>query len=357
MQAQEKPAGKRLPALDLLKVIALLPMPVAHVLESAGYDSTHGLWYFLNAMLGAPIFMLCMGFGFAVSRRTSLRFLVQRGIKTLLSGYLLNIARVSVAMVWYSVCKDDAQFLSVIQAFFEGDILQFAGLAMIVTGLMQKTKNPPLYAFLLGCALSIVHTFLPELHFSSQLPYALTGLFFYAGDCEIDMCFPFFAWYLFVGFGYLLGSRHKQKQYSTAFYCKVGIPCAVIAAAFFVYCAIRQTGPMQPDVEGIYRMQFPEGLAILGWFLCFFALMRLLAPKLPAALLSVTSRLSRCVNEIYVIHWLMLCCLVEPLCRAMQYSPGAFAAGILGVLILAASLYLGPVYCAHRDARKQKKLS
>ena len=351
-----KAAPERQTELDIVKFIAILPMPIAHCLAESGYDSTHGVWYFLNVMLGATVFMVCMGYGFAFSRRTSKEYLIRRGIKTLLMGYALNIVRCLMPVILSLVLQDDTYLAEDLGGFADGDILQFAGLAMIVTGFLQDTGNPPLYAVIIGVVLSVAHTFIPTLTFSDTLPAALCGLFVYSENSLVSMDFPFFAWYIFVAAGYLLGSKLKKAENLTSFYLKAGIPCAVLALGYWIFSCIQGSGPMNPDIEGLSMMNFQDALASVGWIICYIGLTRFLTRLIPQKIQAFAVRASSAVNEIYIAHWIILFWVVLPVFRLLETLPSMPLAAGCGLLVLALSVFAGLFYCRLKAKRAAKRV-
>ena len=333
---------------DIVKFMAIIFMSMIHSIECFENDVSCGAGFFFDIITGgilaAPVFMLCMGFGFAYSRNTSRKYLIRRGIRTFILGYALNIARDIVPLIYYRASRNTEMSLIYLSCLIEGDILQFAGLAMMLTGLLQRFENPPVWALGIGIGLSLVHTFIPVIEFDGIFPSFLTGLFVYTECPMMEMCFPLFGWYIFVGAGYLLGSWLRKTAEPAPLYLKAGIPCFVLSVLYLIISRRNVYGMMGIE-DYFYKMIFPDACASLGIFAGCIGLMYVLAGHIPQKTTSFIVRVSSCVNEIYIIHWIIMEWIVHVIVRRiLGFSSDIYGAALIGILILFAAVPLGFEY-------------
>jgi len=136
---------QRILFLDLARGLAIFFMIMQHAViiyaVNAGEGSDLGdIVLLLGTAPAAPVFMLIMGIFFAHSRKTmSLRFGVTQGLRLLLLGYLLNLIRFSLPTQItgeYGIMFKGSE--SPLALFFVVDILQMAGLSLIVMTLIKR---------------------------------------------------------------------------------------------------------------------------------------------------------------------------------------------------------------------------
>ena len=97
-----KEYGKRLFEVDCIKFFAIIFMVWIHVYEQFGkYDYrevmpdtlARNFLEFVGGPLAAPVFMFCMGMGMIYTRKQQVSDFVSRGLKLMVTGYLLNFFR------------------------------------------------------------------------------------------------------------------------------------------------------------------------------------------------------------------------------------------------------------------------
>ena len=129
----------RLVTPDLLKGIAILFMIQVHLMElfarPAIFSSGFGkLSLFLGGAPAAPIFMMIMGYFIAQSSMSRAKT-IQRGIQLIIWGMLLNIG-LNLNLI-YHVLFLEWDF-NIWQYIFGVDILQLAGLSIIIIAILPK---------------------------------------------------------------------------------------------------------------------------------------------------------------------------------------------------------------------------
>jgi hypothetical protein len=146
--------GKRIIAMDLARGLAVFFMILVHVeitFSTAEVDkSVFGqIIEFLGGPPAAPVFMAMMGVSFCLSRNRDLKSGVMRGLKIFLLGYVLNILRgvlpimLADAFAPGKYAQIPPEVANLADAFWEIDILQFAGLALIAMAILRELKAGP----------------------------------------------------------------------------------------------------------------------------------------------------------------------------------------------------------------------
>ncbi|CAL2103914.1 conserved membrane protein of unknown function [Tenacibaculum sp. 190130A14a] len=212
---------KRILAIDMARGISVLSMIPVHVMI---VYSTMDTWN--NTLIGkiaqvmergTPMFLVVMGFSFVFSSKLSMTKIFKRGLDILAKGYLLNILRFAIPMLLFGgfprafiegnglTVGDSYNLL-----FFTllGDILQLAGISLIIMGIIIKfIKNK--YAALI-LALFIVF-------FSGELSGYRPGIVGLDYICDLlwgknyNVYFPVFPWMSFILMGLFFGMWYQES--------------------------------------------------------------------------------------------------------------------------------------------------
>ena len=309
--ADEEVNTSRQPEIDFLKSFLIIGMIFVHVYEDC-FES-HGVMTdviceYACVIIGAASFMFCMGIGMQYSRRVNAKNLAFRGLSLLAVGQLLNLVRnVLPNMIAYHL-TGGKWFLAEGMLVLQADILSFAGLTFFFMALLLKLKCTSKKILIIGVALSILSLICnytvvsPESYLASQL----LGFFIIT---KAESYFPFFSYFIFVAFGYYIGSWYrkiKDKDKASSFVFRVILPVCV------VYYLIRFFVPMPflPEVSSDlqYNLQpFPDAIATslvsVILLVTFYKIVKVFFHgKTPAAISSI----SRNVNRYYCISYLFI---------------------------------------------------
>ena len=130
---------------DLMKAIAVLGLPIVHLLEEGIYDNyvsqdVHKLEALIVALciVGPSIFMMCMGFSMGGARNTP-KSLMKQGLRFLLLGAILNLVRWILPALLVLIVRGEPMTED-IYAFFVSDIYYFVGVFCLFLALMRKLK-------------------------------------------------------------------------------------------------------------------------------------------------------------------------------------------------------------------------
>ena len=316
---QEHIQRQRVHSIDLARGLAVLFMIWVHVLITySSHDvikSTPGLVVgFLGGPLAAPVFMALMGVSFYYSRNTTFRPSAIRGLKIILLGYILNILRgvLPVFLVSEFLPNMAASIPGAVadyySAFLELDILQFAGLALIVMAIIRELKPDKYVLLLLAAVVAIVSPMLWGI--GSDIPVAGHFLDYLWGDIPSnEMCvgnfvsFPFFPWFSFVLVGMFLGdtfSRSTDLHKSFNDVGMIGFLVLIVSSIIVV-----------PDLGyhlGDYYHCRPAAVAMItGIVLTWLYVCNVIVEKIKMdRFFGLAYYWSRNVTSIYVIQWVII---------------------------------------------------
>ncbi|WP_133463005.1 heparan-alpha-glucosaminide N-acetyltransferase domain-containing protein [Sunxiuqinia elliptica] len=309
--------GGRLLSVDLARGLAVFFMIAIHVLTVFGnlevQESVFGqVIQFFGGPPAAPVFMLLMGFSFMYSHKTELKAKLLRGFSIFLAGYLLNLLRFVIPFETGKWLMPDLiestllSELSVYTLFTTVDILQFAGIALMIMALIQK-MNINKWAIL--CIAVVVTLISPLLWgISTDVPAVDFFLDLLWGDHKVPLfensiAFPLFPWLTFPLLGMFLGETIKFSSNQTKSFKIMGLIGGIvllIGAAFVV---------VNPEYQFNDYYHSRQGAMI---FMCGFVMLWLYIAKLltdripPNPLFELIYKWSRGVTNIYFIHWVII---------------------------------------------------
>ena len=301
----------RLCELDMLKFFSVAAMILSHAVSrlgrfNAGYESDIR-YFFGNVILQdyagvAHAFMFAMGVGIVYSRKSSPAGLIRRGIRLYVLGFVLNFFRYGI----YALADGliEGEFMAeTVYALIVQDILHFAGLALIATGLFKRLKLKENHIFIIGVILSAIGG--PPA-FTVQGSYVANYLLgHFVTTTEECSCFVFFNWYFFVGAGLLFGTILQRTEDRDRLYGRLLCAAGPVMVLYIVLSAA--FGPLFLTKNGwYYAVSLPEAAGLLSIDLTILCAFHFLLKKADASRFSVFITMSRNVKEIYCIHWCIL---------------------------------------------------
>jgi uncharacterized membrane protein len=334
-------SGGRLPFLDLARGLAIVFMVFQHVqimfAVGSGEDSALGaVFLLLGTAPAAPVFMVAMGFLFGSSARTGVRSGVMRGLQLFALGYALNLLRFVLPLLLFG----DPQAVKLFGdtwwgPLFEIDILQLAGLSLIVLGPVKRYVRDPRLVLALAMAVAVISPLLWGVGGGSVLLDPLWGL-------GAWVSFPLFPWLGYPLLGLSLAgytARATSARRLMRGWALAGA-CAAVAGIALL--------PFAPGPGGIltfgdyYRSGLPVQLLLAGFVLLWLPLLWWLDRRLSWVLIPrYLTSLSRNITAIYVIQWLLIGWLAIAL---GVFDQPSWLAALLGVPILVASHLLALGY-------------
>jgi len=331
----------RLRFLDLARGLAIVFMVFQHVqiifAVSEGEGSALGeAFLLLGTAPAAPVFMVAMGFLFGSSSRTGVRSGVVRGLQLFALGYVLNLARFAVPLL----VLGDAHAIDVFGgtwwgAIFEIDILQLAGLSLIVLGPVKRYVRDPRLVLGLAAAVAIVAPLLWGAGGGNVALDPLSGV----GEW---VSFPLFPWLAYPLLGLALAGfagRATSASRLMRDWALAGV-CATLAGVALLPFAPGPGGIL--DFGDYYRSGLPVQLLLAGFVLLWLPLLWWLDRRLSWRIVPrYLTSLSRNITAVYLIQWVLIGWLAIGL---GVFDQPSWVAALLGVPILVASHLLALGY-------------
>lgn len=345
--------GRQIEA-DLIKAICIIGMIFVHVFENFAYIKTgsdtaiYTLLRVGNTIFGASLFMFCMGLGMNYTKKKSPNDFIFRGIKLFVFGLLLNFFRAGLLLI-IGRLMDPSMVLvkDIIYQLFEIDILIFAGLSLILFGLLRKIKTPIWAILLLSVVMSILGTVFHGYDLGNEFLNCLVGLFIgtYA-DIQFNTasCFPLFNWFIIIVAGYCFAYILKRVTNKNRFYLVFSSIALVVVALYIGFCIGPKVGYFQEDFICTFHIATYDALISICGAVFAFGLFYFISKILPKFLISNAQSLSKLITVVYCIQWLIIgntTVLVEgyyPDLEFKKYQLALFGLGILIVSILLAIL-------------------
>lgn len=324
---------------DLLKGVAVVLMIQVHVVElfatPAFFDSQAGKnLLFLGGPLCAPIFMILLGYYLASSKKTS-RQLITRGIKIFLVGMLLNVLLNINLLFHIFIGKID---LPVFPFIFGVDILQLAGISIILLALLKKTLNRNI---LIALILSLLSAYMGQALLNLSIESTpIKYLFSYFIGISYWAYFPVFPWIAYPLLGYTFyqfNSRHTMHQLlQPSLKIILGLAYITFLSLSWSY-AIDQSSNLQT--------YYHHGIHFFIWTVAFLSMYSLVVHEFGQIarsnlLFKYLKWLGQHVTTIYVIQWLIIGNTATIIYRSIN-SPILLGISFVGVLFISSLLAWG----------------
>ncbi len=357
--------------LDVFRFILIYRLAVVHVFVDAtppaNLDVLGIPYYFdsvVGGVLGATRFMIIMGMGLSYTRHGTPKELFKRGVKIGIVGFILNIFRYLIpSLIGYAATKDAGKYLSELPyLFFGNDILQFASLAMILMSLLIYLKLNPPKILIISLAMSIIGTVLRSVDLHNTVLNVIAGHFIgietVSGSPYIYSDFPLMIWFIFYAFGYIFGYGYQRLKNKDRFYKTVSPVCFIIALAFCIWEIAGGFGMMMGEGANVfYHMHTGEAIicimACVGSMMIFYFASKIIPDKLKKPI----ERVSRNINSVYCIHWVLVWWIVDLLIYSIRGNCylRPIPAYFLGLALSIASMLLAEVWARIKLNFKRKK--
>ena len=301
--------------LDVAKVLAIPYMVIIHVYEEMSVVNYHvrpdslfrGILEFLGGPLAAPVFMFAMGVGMVYTRHRNPRAFALRGLRLLAAAYLLNLVRMTIPYAVAVLSGDSWGSWTMVDTIGLVDILQFAGMAFLLVALLEKWRvgrwGIVAVALLLqGLGLLLLHRFDT---WPLVAQYA-AGLVFFTNP---NIAFPLSLWFVYPACGICFGEFLQTVADKKTLYGRIGL----LSAAGLVAASIGMKG-MGYDLVKIFALAgesyYIQHFAGTVWTLFVIGIQLFLCYRISVLLhgrmLQVTEFISRHLNTIYLIQWVLI---------------------------------------------------
>lgn len=302
--------------LDLAKAICAFFLAFIHCMIECTPEPQlgQGIPYLFDSVIGgplsAPMFMFAMGVGMAYTTRDTPGEYARRGLCIGVIGYLLNVCRFLIPwLIGYRITGEREKYIAPLAYRVLGnDILQFAALAMLLMALLFKLRVPGKAIFLLSLGMSLAGTWLRGTDMGSPAGNIFMGYFIGTEDAAgmVISDFPLLNWFPAPVSGYLFGRGLQYVRNKKRFYGLFSTAAALAAAIYFTVGISRRWGMFGEGQNCYYHISTWDCLASLAAAVAVLGICYVAAERLPRRALSLVGGMSRNVNAIYCIHWVLV---------------------------------------------------
>lgn len=291
---------------------------------------------------GAQLFMVLMGISFVLSRHTDFPTVLKRALLVLLSGYVLNFFKfVLPAMLnllpagMYAELQVHHDLAGYLHLLLTGDILQFAGIALLVLCLVLKLPRYPLWALVFALAVCFGSPFLYGLHCKNVYVGYLLELL--AGQPP-RVFFPVLPWLMYPLIGLVIGYYlKKEKPLLFGYGMLAGVALMIISCAPWM--------PYAKQFDASFYRTYPSGsfyhIGIVLIWLYLAHWLSVNAYRHHRLLFKFFDFISRHITLVYCVQWILICWSL-PLIgfRMLGLAGSIIAASLFAALTVLVTLVL-----------------
>ena len=344
--SSEKANDKRQLELDVAKTFAIVLMIMVHCLAFCSLcqiNHPYLKYLFIFMQCSAPLFMFAMGVGMVYTRHNSPKEFINRGIKLILMGFIINI--IYFVSGYFAELELEYCILSLIA----NDILQFAGLSFILIGLFKSINLNIKQILLVALILSLIGTFI-NLEFSNMYLKQILGHFIGTEGYKIVSCFPVLNWFMVPVVGILFGNYLIRCTDKNQFYKKIFLPTSLLSLIFMAVGLVTRSGMFSSTGGKVYeKLQYlhistPDVLIMLIFVLFLISFFYFLLPFFPRKVEQLIKIVSRNVTNIYIIQWALLLLLINPLNDVLKIKPNLIFCVLVIIGLTSLSILLSEIY-------------
>jgi uncharacterized membrane protein len=311
--------NKRLLSIDFARGLAVFFMIAVHTLEVfANQEVKNSLFGQIISFLGgppaAPVFMTLMGFSFIYSSKSALKPKLLRGFKIFLSGYVLNILRGVIPYTLATHLKLDVikifpiEKINVYTILTTVDILQFAGIALMIMSIIQGLQINKYLILLSAFLISMISPLLWGIKLDIPIIDQLFELFW--GDLPIEfgfiankIAFPVFPWLTFPLLGMFLGETVKNSIDMNRIFNYFGL-----FGIFLIGIGVAISfSNYQYHFNDYYHSRQGAMVFMCGFVLSWLYLNKLVIDSVPKnSLFDLLFNWSKGVTNVYFVQWIII---------------------------------------------------
>ena len=356
--------------VDIAKAICIIGMVLVHAFEQLPFvEGSGGAGEFIlmrigNTIFGATLFMFCMGVGMAYTKKNNPNLIMLRGLTIFIIGLLLNFFRIVLGMLITNAVHPGFYSTNIIIIeLLQNDILYFAGLAMMLFGLLKKLKIPGWGILLISVVMSILGTIFKGYDFHNVYGNLIAGWFIgtnYPGiQFDTTSFFPLLNWFILVAAGYCFAWILKRVEKKGRFYMVFSSISAVLIGLYIGLCIGPKVGFFQDDFRCTYHIATYDALISLCGAVFAFGLYYGLSHILPKIVLKGATTLSKYINTVYCIQWVVygnlttIYSVCAPDLTFEAWKIALYGLGVLVFSILIAWIYKGLIM---KSIKKRKEV-
>lgn len=318
--------------LDVSKGLILITLPVIHSVlffcSTSVHHSTGGQILAFIAELAAPVFMITMGIAITHGKRKTVRQILNRSLKLLLLGYILNVLKFIIPELLFGLPESlftenglRKDLTGLLRLITIGDILQLAAISYFICGFLYRIPKYASWATAVTLIIVLLSPITWNIEPTSTLfRYPVTLL----NGVPPDSFFPVFPWMAYpisgLSVGYIMKSFTERTTY------------LLLSISGFILCILGLIGSHYEPTEWLtnfYRLG-PSGTCLhLGSALLFITGCHLITKILRSSkIIQFLNILSRQVTFVYMIQWILVCWLLP----IVGYHTKTFPSALLPIL-------------------------
>ena len=366
--AREKVNTGRQMEVDLARAIPVMSLPFVHcVIECCSQETINQPIPFLfnviiGAPLGAPIFMFAMGISLIYSKHSKDEDLIKRGLILFIAGFLLNAMRFGLPyVIGYFLTGEYDKFIApILYKIFGNDILQFAGLALMLFGFLKKAKLDDRVIVLISFIMSLIGWCFRHVNFGIPAVNVIMGHIIGTEEPNgfVLSDFPILNWFMVPVAGYIFGKILIRVKDKKKFYLPV---MPILAVLYWVYFAVESRlhfGKMAGGatiVEEENAYYHAETFDVISYIVCAIGMLGvyyLITSHCPEKLNRFFMSVSRNITRIYIIHWFFVVMCTNVILYKIN---GTQELPVYQTMILALIIFLISYFGALWIEKKQKE--
>lgn len=307
--------SQRIKTIDFGRGISVILMILVHTLwihAKQEVQTQTALGHFIHFVgRGTPVFLIAMGFSFMISGNQNLCSAIKRGIYILGIGFLMNFLKFVIPLLFDFAPQNFIEAYGwqnpvttqqLIYLVLTGDILQLAGSALLIIGLIRKYISQRLVLLLLAILIAFISRWFTPVDTDYFIVNYIQQLFFSNG---FWVYFPVFPWLSFIVLGMFFGKLYVENNGDQ----KILFVRMLIYGLFFISAgALMLWYNHEYHFNDFFHLG-PGGVIYLaGWnftVLFFFYLLLLYTRDNPVY--KFIFYCSKNVTSIYVIQWVIIC--------------------------------------------------
>lgn len=303
--------------IDIAKALCVIFMIVCHAFEQIpNVEGSAGVFEFIemrifDTFLGATLFMFCMGIGLTYTRNNEPTKIIKRGAVIFLIGAILNFFRdVLFFCIIEIAVPGSVPWQLFVAEMLGNDILYFAGLAMMLLGLLKLLKLKWWGILAIAGVLSIAGIFLNGIEIPNVVGNTIVGWFIGTNTSMIEgydttSCFPLLNWFILVAGGYSFGHLYRKVQNKKLFFLTFGTISAILVGIYIAICLPNKYLFFNEDFRLTYHITTIDAVVSMCAAVFVFGIYYALSFVLPKFLLNGATKLSTNINTVYCIQWLI----------------------------------------------------
>jgi len=294
-------------SLDFARGMAVIFMVFVHVLstyasESVQYSPFGYIIDFLGGPPAAPVFMFAMGIFFVLSSRSQSMFKgILKGFMLLLVGIVLSFLRYDILTIFTEGFNTvNISSTGNIIAFWEVDILQFAGCAYILMSIIKRLFNKPIYWLLIGTVVMIISPYIWGIESNIGI---INWIFNYIWGYTDLVYFPLFGWLYYPLIGMVFGVMIKSSKDIDKLFRSLIKPGLVLLLIGSIITATN----FDFHIGDYFHSGQGSMIWIMGFVLIWLWLISKIVNKAPnSKVVNIVNYFGKNTTSIYIIHWLLV---------------------------------------------------